>query len=150
MLKITLTVVTNFPVIHAFYFIIMKYSNYTGVAAALALVVFCFVPWVYIGYIKTTITGVSTGHTNFGRPGAIHIILAVFAMILFLVNRVWAMRINVFIVALNFTWAIRNYLLITQCEFGECPEKKFGIYAVVALSSVILLMGLLPKVNSKD
>ena len=128
----------------------MKYSNYIGVAASVALIIFCFVPWVYIGYIKTTITGLSTGHTNFGRPGAMHLILAVFSIILFLLNKVWATRANVFIVALNFAWSLRNFLLITQCEFGECPEKKFGIYAVIALSFIILLMGLLPKTSFKD
>jgi hypothetical protein len=128
----------------------MKYANYIGVAASLALIIFCFVPWVYIGYIKTTITGLTTSHTNFGRPGAMHIILAFLSIILFLLNKVWATRANVFIVALNFAWSLRNFLLITQCEFGECPEKKFGIYAVIALSFIILLMGLLPKTSFKN
>lgn len=128
----------------------MKYSNYIGVAAALALIAFCFAPWVYIGYIKTIITGFNTGNTNFGRPGAMHIMLAVFSIILFLVPKVWAARANLFVVAFNFAWSLRNFLLITQCEYGECPEKRFGIYAVVLLSFIILLMGFLPKVTLKD
>jgi len=128
----------------------MKYSNYIGAAAAVALIVVCFVPWVYIGYIKTSITGMSTGHTNFGRPGALHIILAVLSILLFSILKVWAARVNLFVVTLNFAWSLRNFLLITQCEYGECPEKRAGIYAIILLSSIILLMGLLPKVNLKN
>lgn len=131
-------------------FLIMKYSNYIGVIAAVALIIFCFVPWVYIGYIKTNITGIGASHTNFGRPGALHIVLAFFSIILFSFNKIWAARINLFVIALNFAWSIRNYVLLTQCEFGECPEKLVGIYAVVLLSFLILLMGFLPKINVKS
>src|SRR5215210_3892114 len=98
---------------------IMKYSNYVGVVVAVALIISCFVPWVYIQSIQTTITGSNTGSTNFGRPGAIHIILCVFAVILFLLHKVWAKRANLFVVTFNFAWAIRNFLLITHCEMGE-------------------------------
>lgn len=128
----------------------MKYSNYIGAVAAVALIAFCFVPWVYIESVKTTITGLSSGHTNYGSPGAIHIMFAVFSIILFLLNNVWAIRANLLVVALNFGWAIRNFLLITHCEYGECPEKKFGIYAILLLSFIVLLMGLLPKITLKD
>jgi len=128
----------------------MKYSNYIGVAAAVALIAFCFVPWVYIGYIKTSITGMSTGHTNFGWPGALHILLAVLSIFLFSISKVWPARVNLIVVTLNFAWAIRNFLLLTQCEYGECPEKRLGIYAVIFLSFVIILMGLLPKVDLKN
>ncbi len=92
----------------------------------------------------------STGHTNFGRPGALHIVLAVLSILLFSIQKVWAARGNLFVVTLNFAWAIRNFLLLTQCEYGECPEKKSGIYAVILLSSIIILMGLLPKIDLKD
>lgn len=128
----------------------MKYSNYIGVAASVALIIFCFVPWVYIGYIKTTITGLSSGNTNFGRPGAMHIVFAILSLIFFLTPKVWAKRANLFVVTLNFAWAVRNFFLITQCEAGECPEKRLGIYAIILLSVIILIMGLLPKMNLKD
>ena len=118
----------------------MKYSNYIGVAIAIALIAFCFMPWVYIISIQTTITGLDSGNTNFGSPGAMHIIFCVFSIILFLLPKVWAKRANMIVVTLNFAWAIRNFLLITRCEVGECPEKRFGIYAVIILSFLILLM----------
>lgn len=128
----------------------MKYSNYIGVLAAIALIVCCFVPWVYIVSIQTTITGADSGHTNFGRPGLMHIIFGVFSILLFLLHKVWAKRTNLFVATLNFAWAIRNFLLITRCELGECPEKRFGIYAVLILSFFMLSMTLFPKMDIED
>ena len=128
----------------------MKYSNYIGVIAAVALIAFCFMPWVYIESIKTTLTGLETGRTNFGRPGLIHIVLAGLSIIFFLTPKAWAKRANLFVVSLNFAWSIRNFFFITQCELGECPQKKAGIYAVIFLSLLIFLMGLLPKMTIKD
>ena len=131
-----------------FYFkTLMKYSNYLGVVAAAALIVCCFVPWVYIQPIHTTITGLNTGQTNFGRPGVIHIFLCVVAIILFLLYKIWAKRANVVVATLNFAWSLRNFLLITRCELGECPEKRLGIYAVILLSFFLLLMALFPKMD---
>jgi len=43
------------------------------------------------------------------------------------IPRVWAKRWNLLIVALNISWAARNYFIISACSGGECPEKKSGI-----------------------
>ncbi|HEX8356278.1 MAG TPA: hypothetical protein VF610_02655 [Segetibacter sp.] len=128
----------------------MKYSNYIGVVAALALIACCFVPWVYIAPIKTTITGVSAENTNFGRPGILHIFFAAISIALFLLPRVWAKRANLFVATFNLAWSVRNFLIITHCELGECPEKKMGIYALLILSFLLEIMALLPKIELKE
>ncbi len=122
----------------------MKYSNYIGVIAASAIIAVCFMPWVYIPSIQTTITGMSADKTNFGSPGLMNIILCIFAVILFIIPRIWAKRVNLFMGTFNLAWSIRNFLLITQCQVGECPEKQTGIYFLLALSGVLLLMTFIP------
>jgi len=125
----------------------MKYSNYIGVAVAVALIGVCYSPWVYIPSIPVTVTGMNTPHTNFGHPGLMNIFLSVIAIILFITPKVWAKRSNIFVVTFNIAWSLRNFLLVTQCELGECPEKKWGIYAFMFLSALLLLMALLPKMK---
>jgi len=105
---------------------------------------------VYIDAIQTTITGMRAEHTNFGRPGLLHICFSVLSIIFFLVPAVWAKRTNLFIGAFNFAWSIRNYLVITQCEVGECPHKQFGIFAIVIFSALLLVMTMLPDVKLKE
>ena len=128
----------------------MKYSNYIGVLAAIFLIASCFIPWVYIESIKTTITGLKAEHTNYGKPGVLHIIFSIFSVIFFLIPAIWAKRTNLFVGAFNFAWAVRNFLLITHCDFGECPEKRFGIYAILLFSIVIIIMTTIPKVDLKN
>ena len=128
----------------------MKYSNIIGFAAGIALIVTCFLPWVYISSIQTTITGLDSGLTNYGKPGVIHIFLCFFLIIFFLAPKVWAKRTNVVLSSLNFAWAIRNFLVITLCQMGECPEKKLGIYAVIILSVLIMIMAMLPKMEVRN
>jgi hypothetical protein len=125
----------------------MKYSNYIGAAVALALIGVCYSPWVYIPSIQAVLTGMNTPHTNFGLPGLMNVILSVIAVILFITPKVWAKRTNIFVGTFNIAWSIRNFFLVTQCELGECPEKKWGIYAFMLLSALLLLMALLPKLQ---
>ena len=122
----------------------MRYSTHIGIAATIALVIVCFFPWVYIPSIKTTVTGFFAAGTNYGQPGLMHCIMGVFAVVFFLINKVVAKRANIFFCAFNFAWSLRNFLLITHCELGECPEKKWGIYLVVILSFLMMLMSFFP------
>lgn len=129
----------------------MKHSNLIGTLATLALIASCFLPWVYIPSINATITGFDAGTVQaYGKPGIVHAVLALFAIIFFLVNKVWAKRWNVPVCTINFAWSLRNYILISHCEAGECPEKRLGIYLIVVLAFVMLLMSLLPKVKLSD
>jgi hypothetical protein len=123
----------------------MRYSNYIGVVSALAIVAVCFMPWVYIASIQTTITGMEADKTNFGHPGLMNIILATIAAVLFIIPFVWAKRTNLFIGSFNLAWSLRNFIIITQCEFGDCPERRAGIYLMLALSVVLLLMTFIPQ-----
>src|SRR4051794_6934849 len=124
----------------------MKYSNYIGSITAVILISFCFLPWAYIDTIHATITGMRAEHTNFGRPGLLHICFSVLSIVFFLVPAVWAKRTNLFIGAFNFAWSIRNYLVITQCEVGECPHKQLGIFSIVFFSGLLLVMTTVPDI----
>ncbi len=125
----------------------MKYSQQTGIAAALALIVICFLPWSFIASRQLTVSGLSATGTDFGKPGIFNIIMTCAALLLFAVARVWAKRANVFICAINLAWSIRNYILLSTCLFGECPEKKPALYALVVLAVIMQVMAFLPKIE---
>ena len=54
----------------------------------------------------------------------------------------------IFIGAIVFSWSIRNYILVSTCLMGECPVKQPALYALVVAGGVVMLMTLLPKLNS--
>jgi len=125
----------------------LKYSQLIGFVATLLLVFFCFLPWSYIASNQITISGFNAEGTSFGRPGMLHIYLSVVLLTFFALPKIWAKRTNLFIATLNVAWSIRNYILISACLFGECPEKKIALYGIVICSAIILVMTLLPKMN---
>ncbi|MEK7198744.1 MAG: hypothetical protein AAB212_02335 [Bacteroidota bacterium] len=128
----------------------MKYSQSIGIAASLALLAICFLPWSYIASQQITVSGFSAAGTDFGKPALFNFFMSVCMLILFAVPAVWSKRVNVFLGALNLAWAFRNYLLVSGCLMGECPEKKPALYLLVGLAILMQLMTLLPKLDIKN
>lgn len=127
----------------------MKHSQTIGIIATLALVAMCFFPWSYIPSRQITITGFHATGTSFGKPGILTVFLSAVMLVMFLVPAIWSKRTNVLIAALNLAWSFRNYLMVSTCLMGECPEKQPALYLLVALSALIQLMTLLPKLEVK-
>ena len=130
----------------------MKYSQWIGLAAAILVIIACYLPWIEIASVSTMLTGMDGQGTNFGRPGKLHIIFCVPVSILFLVPFIWAKRVNWFFCALGVAWAVRNFLIYARCEMGTCPERKYGLYLVLTGSIVMLAASLFPdmKVAGKE
>lgn len=125
----------------------MKHSQTIGIIATILLVALCFLPWIYIPSQQITVSGFASEGTRFGKPGLFHTVLSVLMLGGFLLPAIWAKRTNVFLAALNLAWSFRNYLLLSACLMGECPEKKPALYGIFAVSLVIQVMSLLPKMN---
>jgi len=129
----------------------MKYSAWIGLLAAIAVIVACYLPWVYVAQVRLEIGGMyATGPQNFGRPGLMNCILAVAAVVLFLLPFIWAKRTNIFVTALNIAWAVRNYILLSRCYGGDCPIKKTGLYLLFAASVIMLLAAFVPDIKIKQ
>jgi len=125
----------------------MKYSQIVGIFSAIAIIAICFMPWIFIQSIHATVTGLYSEGTSFGKPGLLNIAFSALSIIFFSINKIWAKRTNVFIVTLNFAWSVRNYLLLSTCQSGECPEKRIGFYLLLFASLLMLIMSFLPKIQ---
>jgi hypothetical protein len=121
--------------------------KWLGLLSALLLIFSCFFPWVIIISKNITIRGVDSTGTNFGKPGYFHLFLSFSFIVFNFLERIWAKRINIFIVAINLAWAIRNYIIISACQGGECPEKKIALYTVLFASILMLVTALFPDID---
>ena len=124
--------------------------KWIGLLAVILLVVSCFLPWVIITSKNIIVSGVDSTGTNFGKPGYAHFVLGFFFIVLHLIPRLWAKRINLLVVALNVAWAVRNYFIISMCREGECPEKQTGLWLVLTASVLMLIAALLPDIQLKE
>jgi hypothetical protein len=125
----------------------MRWMKWTGLVAALLLIVSCFTVWVLIVSKNIAVSGIETTGTSFGKPGYLHLLLSFFFIVFTLIPRVWAKRANLLVTALNIGWALRNFIFISACSGGECPEKHAGIYLVMASSVLMLISSLFPELK---
>ncbi len=127
----------------------MKYSKWIGLLAAMALIISCFLPWAYYPDIDKTFTGFFSEKNQYGKPGKVFVCLAVLMMVLFLLPKVWAKRINIFIGVLVVAFAIKTYILFTACYRGNCPHAETGLYIVMIASLILLIASVLPDLELK-
>jgi hypothetical protein len=109
---------------------------------ALVLIGTLFFPWVVIESRSMVISGMEATGTNFGKPGAFTLVFASLVFVFSLVPRIWAHRICLFSAALNIGWAIRNFLILSACSGGECPQRQWAFYLYI-FSSLFLLIAVL-------
>lgn len=125
----------------------MKYASLTGIAAALLLIVFCFIPWAYYPDLHENFTGFYSKQNNYGKPGKTFIFLSILSIILFLLPKIWAKRVNQFVCVLIFAYALKTYFIYAACYLGICPEVRMGLIGMLLFSLVILISSLLSKVD---
>jgi hypothetical protein len=123
--------------------------RWMSIAAAVIVLSACFFPWIHIESKDIIVSGVSAEGTSYGKPGYMHFILAGFFLMFMLFNKTWAQRAAVFLAAFNLAWAIRNYIVISSCHGGECPQKQVALYAALIFSVLMLLFSLLVKLPAK-
>ncbi len=131
----------------------MKYSQFTGIVAALALIAICFLPWIEVPSLHKEFNGLNgyvNPDLNFGRQYIPHCFFGVIMIAFFSITRIWAKRTNIFIAFINLGWAIKNYLIFSMCRSGDCPSVKPALYLLIILSVIIQVMTFLPKMEMKD
>jgi hypothetical protein len=120
----------------------MVVKNRIPALVALVLIGTLFYPWVVIESRNLVISGMDAAGTNYGKPGMFTLLFALLVFIFSLVPRTWAHRICMFSAALNIGWALRNFLIISACEGGECPQRQPSFY-IYLISSIGLLISVL-------
>lgn len=121
--------------------------RWLSIAAAFIVLTACFFPWIHIESKNIVVSGVSAEGTSYGKPGYMHFILAGFYLMFMLLNKPWAHRAAIFLAGFNLAWAIRNFIVISSCHGGECPEKQLALYAALIFSFLMMLFSLLTKIH---
>jgi hypothetical protein len=127
----------------------MKYSKWIGLFGVALTVYAAFQPWVFVVSKNITVTGLNATGTNFGRPAMLNVILSIIAAVFFLAPYVMAKRANLFFCAFNLAWSIRNFIIVSLCRAGECPEKQTGLYLLLIAASLMMFSALFPDIKLK-
>lgn len=125
----------------------MKYSQTIGILLCIALLYCTTQPLVIIESQHLVITGWKALGTNFGQPGKFFAYFGGLSLVLFALPFIWAKRFNMALAAMLIAWSFRNFMVLSACQMGECPEKQWPLYACIIISFGILIMTFLPKIK---
>lgn len=125
----------------------VKILYWAGILACIVLIICCFVPWTYHADVDKTFTAFFSEKNQYGKPGKFLIFFAVVSLVLIIVPKVLAKRINLFLSAFTVAYAIKTYILYTSCYNAYCPEKKAGIYIMLFSTVIILIAAVFPNMK---
>jgi hypothetical protein len=126
-------------------------SKYLSLLSFLVILIACFMPWTYHADINQNFTGFYSEKNIYGKPAKLILIFTGITTLCAFVNVLWIKRTALLVGGLSVAYAIKNFLLFGSCYLGYCPEKKIGLYLMLASSIMIFVMSLFPegKVNNK-
>ena len=115
----------------------MRMMKWIALLIALAVIASCFFPWMTIESKNVSVGGFYSTTDVFGKPGMFHTVLISISILFILINKNWSIRAAFFVSAFNIAWAFRNFVRLSACEAGLCPEKQPALY-VLLISSLLL------------
>lgn len=130
----------------------MQKTKWITVVVALVFLASIFFPWVVIESKDLVVTGVNAEGTRWGKPGYFSLLFISVYLIMTLISTNWAHRTALLMAALNFGWSLRNFFLLSICQYGECPSRQpaFIIYTIGSLLLLILVLIRKVKITSTE
>ena len=125
----------------------MKYSKWIGVVACVLLIAVCFIPWTYHADLQKNFTGFFSEKDAYGKPGKFIVFFCLVSFALLMVQKVWAQRVLLFVAGTLLAYSIKTYILYSSCYNAYCPEKKAGIFLLVACSVIIFAASLFSDIK---
>jgi hypothetical protein len=127
----------------------MQSIRWLAILTAAIIITACFFTWVSLDKQNYFIGGFFSSTDRFGQPGIIHVAFCSIIILFLLLNKIWSVRTAFFISAFNVAWAIKNYIVISACSSGVCPEKHTGLYTILIGSILLLMLTPFAQVKSK-
>lgn len=128
----------------------MQVSKILATIFVFALIACCFFTWISIDDPPIVVSGFHSAGTSFGKPGILHIIICALFLIFIFIPRIWSSRVAFFLSTFNIAWAVRNFIVISTCHSGVCPDKHIALYLVLAFSFLISLSSLFVTYPNKE
>lgn len=119
----------------------MQSIKWLSVLTAAMIITACFFTWVSVEEKNYFIGGFFSSESGkFGKPGLLHVVMCTMYIVLLIIDRMWSVRTAFFLSAFNMAWAVRNFVMVSACSGGECPEKHTGLYVILLGSLGILIV----------
>jgi hypothetical protein len=128
----------------------MQSIRWLSILTAAIIITACFFTWVSVEEKNFFVGGFySSANNRFGEPGILHVAFCAIYILFVLLNKIWSIRTAFFVAAFNIAWAIRNFVVLSTCNGGLCPEKHTALYVILVGSILLLILTSIIKVRAK-
>jgi hypothetical protein len=117
----------------------MQSIRWLSVLTAVVIITACFFTWVSVESKNFFIGGFFSSDYRYGEPGILQTAFCLIYIAFIMLNKIWSMRSAFFVSAFNVAWAIRNYIVVSACSGGVCPEKHTGLYTIL-IGSILMMV----------
>jgi len=124
---------------------IAKYSKWLTLAAAVLLILSCFMDWAYYPDIQKSFTGWFSEKNVYGKPGKWLTVMACFAVIAQFLPYLFLKRTNLFLMALNTAYAFFTVVKYTRSYGITNPTAQLGIYLMLISAILLLITAMFPS-----
>ena len=124
---------------------VSRYSKWVSLLAALVLIISCLVPWAFYPDLGKSFTGFFSQNNVYGKPGKLLVVMAGFSILAQFLPYISLKRVNMLLMALNFAYAIKSFIIYASCYQGYCPQKQAGIFMMLLSSALLLVCAVLPS-----
>lgn len=129
----------------------MQSVRWLSILIAVIIITACFFTWVSVEEKYFFVGGFySSANNRFGEPGILHVAFCAIYILFVLLNKIWSIRTAFFVSAFNIAWAVRNFVVLSTCSGGVCPEKHTALYTVLCGSIVLIILTLFIRVKPKQ
>jgi len=128
----------------------MQSIRWVSLLTAAIIITACFFTWVSVDSKNFFVGGFySSVNNKFGEPGILQTTFCLIYIILLSLNKIWSIRTAFFVSAFNIAWAVRNYVVLSACSGGLCPEKHTGLYTILFGSIFLTVLTSLIAIKEK-
>jgi hypothetical protein len=128
----------------------MQSIRWLSILTAAIIITACFFTWVSVEEKDFFVGGFySSANNRFGEPGIFHVAFCSIYILFVFLNKIWSIRTAFFIAAFNIAWAIRNFVVISACNGGVCPEKHTALYTILIGSIVLIVLTSFIRIKEK-
>jgi hypothetical protein len=127
--------------------------HYLGLAACLLLAASCFMPWAFYNdpaitdVSQRTFTGFYSYQNYYGKPGKFLCFFAGLSLLLKLLPKVGAKRVDLFLCALGTAYALKAFFEYRGVYGGVVPQTLIGLYLMLGACLLIMVAAIFPDLK---
>jgi hypothetical protein len=121
-----------------------KILYWLGMLSCILLIAACFMPWAYYNdptitnEAQRTFTGFYSYTNYYGKPGKFLSIFAGLSLLLKILPKIWAKRIDLFLCSITMAYGLKAFFEYKGVYGGVIPQLQSGLF--IMLAAVLLMM----------